>query len=92
MSTRIHYDPATAHGKLLAEVCDELATVTAKMTRLKRAVDAMLAGTPTTPQQIEAELGVTAGKGQDVWQLIVDAEAKLTAGNVRVFTDTLDQG
>lgn len=94
MSNRIYYDARTPHGKLLAEAVDGVIEATAKVQRLKRALDSMAEPALPSPSwgQIETELGLAAGTGESLHALVADAEQKLTAANVRQFTDRLDQG
>lgn len=94
MSNRVTYDAKTAFGALLAEAVDGLVETTAKVDRIKRAMDAMAldAGSGPTWGRIESEFGVTPGEGQTIYNLVGDALQKLTAANVRTFTDRLDQG
>jgi hypothetical protein len=64
MSSRISFNATTPHGKMLAELCDQILDTRATAVRLLRAADAMVLDTgsgPTWPQ-LEAEMGVTAGQ------------------------------
>jgi hypothetical protein len=94
MSSRITCNPATAHGKMLAELCDELIEARSKAVRLKRAVESMVldTGDGATWDQLEAELGVPAGLGQTVYNLIAGATTAIQATDILLLTDRMEQG
>jgi hypothetical protein len=92
VSTRISYDAKNKpFGQMLAEVVDEAIELRAKVARLKDAMDDMASGTPPTWDQIELELGIEAGKGEQVYNLLVGLNSRLSHSDVRALT-RIDQG
>jgi hypothetical protein len=79
---------------MLAELADQIAEARAKSARLKRVVEAMVLDTgsgPTWPQ-LEAEMGVPAGQGQTVYNLITGCDTALNNVSILLMTDRLEQG
>lgn len=90
MSTRLHFDAATPHGRILALALGDLFSATQRVERVLAASQAMTYGGDYT--QLETELGVPTGKGSDMaykLQAIADALHNATLVDCR---NQLDQG
>lgn len=94
MTTRVNFNAATPHGRLLARAVDRLITGESDLERVKKAMDAMSADTGggATWAQVEAELGVAAGQGQTIYNLIDNALSAINVAAVRQAMIRLDQG
>lgn len=90
MSTRLHFNAATPHGRLLADALNHLYSATQQIERVLAAAQSMTYGGDYA--QIEAELGLDAGKGADMaykLQALADALHDATLVDCR---NQLDQG
>lgn len=90
MSTRLHFDAATPHGRILALALGDLFAATQRIERVLAVAQAMTYGNDYA--QLEAEMGIPAGEGADMaykLQAIADA---LHAGTLVDCRNQLDQG
>jgi hypothetical protein len=94
MSSRILCDPTKPHGKMTVELADLLLRADAKMQRLRAAIERMASVTSGAPTytQIETELGLQAGDGIVILNLLADAYTKLSDPAIKAFTERVDQG
>jgi hypothetical protein len=94
VSIRVKYNAQTPFGQMLAEAVSDLISATEKISRIRRAMEAMNkdTGGGATPAQIEAEFGFDPGVGAAALAVIVDIETRLLAPQVLDFRDRVDQG
>lgn len=89
MGVRIQYDAQTAIGGLTAETIDKLHEAKLSVARLRDALYAMQY--PDTPQDIEAEVGVEVGKGQDFFSIWDGINTDLAGASFSRLNE-IDQG
>ncbi len=90
MSTRLKYDARSPHGQLLAEAVDAIIDARGKMDRVLKAVQSMSYGNDFAA--VELELGLAAGKGQDLLYFAQSASDALHAQPLFDISAQLDQG
>ena len=92
MSVRIPFDSGTPVGQMAAEVITELQDVRLKVQRLRAALYAMhYHPDGATWNQIETEVGVAAGKGQDFFTLWDGIHNVMNANEIGRLNE-IDQG
>lgn len=77
MSTRLDIDLHTPFGRRIADLASGIVDAKNKSANLKASLDAMAAGTPPTFAQIETEIGMAAGTGESLYNLLTDINQKL---------------
>lgn len=92
MSTRLKYDAKSPHGQILAEAVDAIIEARSKVDRILKAVQSMSYGTPADYTQVELELGLPAGKGQDLLYFAQSMSDALHAQPLFDISGQLDQG
>lgn len=92
MSTRLKYDARSPHGQLTAEAVAAIIEARGKIDRVLKAAQSMSYGTPADYAQVELELGLTAGKGQDFLYFAQSMSDALHGQPLYDIVAQLDQG
>lgn len=90
MTTRLHYDATTPHGRMLAEALGDLFAATQKIERVLAASQAMTYGGDYA--QLEAEMGVAPGSGTDMAFKLQAMADQLHDSTLVDCRNQLDQG
>lgn len=89
-TTRMKYDAASPHGKLMAEAVDAIIEARAKIARVKKAAESMSNGGDFA--SVELELGLDAGHGQDALYFLTSVDTALNGQPLNDILAQLDQG
>lgn len=90
MSTRLRYDTKSPHGQITAEAIDALIQAREKVDRVLKAAQSMTYGNDYA--QLELELGLVAGTGQQFLYFAQALSDALHAQPLFDITGQLDQG
>ena len=90
MSTRLKYDAASPHGRLLADAVGKIIEARGQVDRVLDAAKSMNNGADTAA--VEVEFGLGAGKGTDMMYFLQAISDAMNGQPLKDISAQLDQG